>query len=112
MKLSFAEQVIVETHKLELYLLSATHPDGRHKSRVFIAAGFDSTCAESLRRALASLARESEMVEEADSPFGRKFVVKGEIASPAGKPMRVCSVWMLRQNQPPPYFVTAYPWKP
>jgi hypothetical protein len=111
MKLPFANQAVVERHKLELYLLSPTHPDGRHKQRAFAAAGFTLANVQALQSEILKLARESELCDEVPSPFGKKFVVKGEIATPYGEPMRLCTVWMLRRGEPPPHFVTAYPWK-
>ena len=108
MKLPHAEHAIVESNKIERYLLSATHPHGRHKRRVFVAAGYT---AQRLAEALLQLARESDDTQELLSPFGRKFIVRGRIASQSDS-LAVTTIWMLRDAQPPPHFVTAYPTKP
>jgi hypothetical protein len=108
MKLPHAEHAIVESNKIERYLLSATHAHGRHKRRVFVAAGYT---AQRLADALLQLARESDDVQELPSPFGRKFVVRGRIPSRSGS-LTVTTIWMLRDSRPPPHFVTAYPTKP
>jgi hypothetical protein len=92
MKLPFANQAIVETRKLELYLLSTTHPDGRHKNRAFAAAGFNVANAATLQSKMLELARQSESAEEVSSPFGRKFIVRGEIGTPSGERMRLCTI--------------------
>jgi hypothetical protein len=107
MRLPYAEQAVVEESKVERYLLSATHAHGRHKQRVFAAAGYN---ARSLANALLRVARESDDAEELPSPFGQKFAVRGLIPSRSGS-LAVVTIWMLREGKPPPYFVTAYPAK-
>ena len=107
MKLPYAAHAAVEASKVDRYLLSPTHAHGRHKHRVFSAAGYTPS---RLAEALCELARESEDVEEVPSPFGRKFIVRGTIPSEKGG-LGVATVWMLREGNPPLYFVTAYPSK-
>jgi len=107
MKLPDAAHAVVESAKVDRYLLSTTHAHGRHKQRVFASAGYT---VASLTDALLALARRSDNVKEEPSPFGRKFVVSGSIPSRTGT-VAVTTVWMLREGKPPPYFVTAYPSK-
>ena len=108
MKLPDAEHAVVERNKIERYLLSATHAHGRHKQRVFVAAGYT---AQRLVDVLLQLARESDDAQELPSPFGRKFVVRGSIPSRSGS-LAITTIWILRDGRPPPHFVTAYPTKP
>ena len=107
MKLPDAEHAVVERAKVERYLLSSTHAHGRHKQRVFASASYS---VESLTTVLLSLARTSDNAVEEPSPFGRKFVVRGNIDARTG-PLAITTVWMLREGKSPPYFVTAYPSK-
>lgn len=107
MRLPHAERAVVEESKVEHYLLSTTHAHGRHKRRVFAAAGYN---ARSLANSLLQVARESDDTQELPSPFGRKFAVRGLIPSRTGR-LVVITIWMLREGKPPPYFVTAYPAK-
>lgn len=58
--------------------------------------------------ALIQLARDTDMTES-PSAFGLKYVGVGLLVCPDGRRVSVRSVWVLREGQPPPYFVTAYP---
>jgi hypothetical protein len=107
MRLPDAERAIVEKGKIERYLFSTTHLQGRHKQRVFAAAGYN---VQSLTEALLRLARESDDAEELPSSFGRKFAIRGRLSTRSGS-LVVTTIWMLREGEPPPYFVTAYPTK-
>jgi hypothetical protein len=46
---------------------------------------------------------------ESEISFGLKYVGTGPLVCPDGRSPRIVTVWMLRESQPPPYLVTAYP---
>lgn len=107
MKLPSAEQAVVPDSKLTDYLLNPTHPEGRSKARFFLGLGFRREEPEALRRALLQNAEMRETVHA----FGRKFVGAGSLNTPGGGQVDVVTVWVLRDNLPPPVLVTAYPAK-
>jgi hypothetical protein len=44
-----------------------------------------------------------------NTPYGRKFVVRGRLVGPSGKAEQVTSVWIVLTAEDFPRFVTAYP---
>ena len=43
------------------------------------------------------------------TPYGDKFIVRGELTGPNGRSLRVCSVWMVEKPAGTTKFVTLYP---
>lgn len=104
MKLPFADQAVVPDAKILEYL----HPTGRDKAVFFALLGFRRDQPEVFRLALVGLAATIDVVEVV-SKFELKYVGTGELRGPLGGRVRVLTVWMLRDGQPPPILVTAYP---
>lgn len=96
----------VPLRKLTDYLLSPTHPVGRHKARFFAALGFTAENPLDLAEALKLQARVTPEVQEEATPFGLKWAARGKLLSTgiAGPPerlhlgprgsARVVSVWV------------------
>ena len=80
MKLPNGERAIVELLKLQDYVLSRTHPHGRHKARVFLAAlELRAADAEELRRALLESAKAGDAVSGASDEFGTRYTIDFEM---------------------------------
>lgn len=63
MKLPNGARAVADIEKLRDYCLSAQHPEGRHKARVFLSAlGMSASDANSLREILLAAAAESNEV--------------------------------------------------
>jgi hypothetical protein len=107
-RLPFADQALVPQAKITEYLLNEHHPQGGAKARFFIRVGFRRHEADRFEQALLELAQTSEM-QESRSQFGRKYVGLGLLLTPNGERLPVVTVWMLREGQPPPTLVSAYP---
>ena len=108
MYLPCREEAIVGREKLWNYLLSPTHPSGRHKAAFFESLGFDRTHCTQLESALRwHAAQEVSHVE--DWVHGRKYVIRANLTGPAGRTARVVSVWIIHPGEAQPRFVTAYP---
>ena len=72
MRLPDGGQAVVPEGKIEAYCLSADHPEGRHKARVFASAlGLTRADAPYLKRRLLEAAREAEA-----EPFGTLYRVR------------------------------------
>lgn len=81
MKLRNAHLAIVERHKIVDYLLNSAHPDNGGKARFFESIGFSVENTELLMRALHAVAQIGDVVEEAESPHGEKYVVDGAVTA-------------------------------
>lgn len=112
MKLPNADHAIVDDAKVRDYLLSAEHPVGRFKARVFYAAGYTREQWERLRDDLLTLARTSEVTPTRDDELGQRFVGTGLLPAPSGRPLPVRTVWLIPSAGAPPRLITAYPTDP
>jgi hypothetical protein len=68
MRLPHAERAYVDPRKVSNYLLSATHPVGRHKARYFWSLGFNP---DDLERLTAALLRAGEKAASFVKSFRR-----------------------------------------
>ena len=109
MKLPNREKAYVPRAKLSDYLLSETHPVGRLKSRFFRSVGFNEANMDFLEQQLLSLAHSQEVKGISESPYGRKFIIEGNLQNPVGLQVPVCTVWVLETEDTRPRLVTAYP---
>ena len=106
-----AERAVVARSKVVDYLLSEAHPDGRGKARFFFAHGFSPADWEALAAALRGHAVSHRVANAVETPFGVRYVVEGELASPDGRSPGVRTVWFIRTSHDVPELVTAYPMK-
>lgn len=100
---------IVETHKIEKYLLSSTHPAGRAKAKFFYGFGFDAAKPDILKVALLDHAKNGTITAEQYTDFGYKWTIEGPMNSPDGRSPRILSVWVRADNEIAIRLVTAYP---
>src|SRR5437773_1038010 len=101
------ERAIIDAAKVRDYLLSPEHPVGRAKSQFFVQIGFERANWTVLRDQLLRLgAGDAELGHR--TPFGQKYVVRGTIHHPASASL-VVAVWIVRNGEDFPRFVTAYP---
>lgn len=109
MKLPNLETAVVPAAKIEEYLLSQTHPDGRHKEKFFRAFGFSLDDSPALENALRQHVSDHHVAQVEPSRFGTRYVVEGIIVTPDGRSPLIRSVWFIRNEEEIPQFVTAYP---
>lgn len=109
MKLPNLENAQIPQAKITDYLLSFTHRDGRHKAAFFTRFGFSADNWEIMEMALLQHAAENDVVSVEDSPFGKRYVIEGELNTPDGRNPDVRVVWFIALNDFAPYLVTAYP---
>jgi hypothetical protein len=79
MLLPNADHATVDRAKLEGYLLSFEHPQGRGKALFFARFGYWRANWETLRRALLQQALTEEATELPANDFGRKLPLKGRL---------------------------------
>jgi hypothetical protein len=109
MKLPNASQLIVERDKVLEYLLNPLHRYGAVKERFFTAFGFRADTWQILAEALGEHGRTHDLVRAYETGFGRRYVVEGELNTPAGRRPRVRSVWQFDKGTIAPRLITAYP---
>ncbi|MGE0132790.1 MAG: DUF6883 domain-containing protein [Blastocatellales bacterium] len=109
MKLPSLENAQIPQAKITDYLLSFTHRDGRHKAAYFTRFGFSADNWEIMAAALLQHAAENDVARVEDSPFGKRYVIEGELNMPDGRKPDVRVVWFIAQSDFAPYLVTAYP---
>jgi hypothetical protein len=109
MKLPNCQSAAVPKEKIVDYLLSMSHPDGRHKAVFFNSFGFSADNWQELAAALLQHAAEHEVVAEEDSPFGKRYAVDGIMMMPDGRSAMVRSAWFIDDGRTVPRFVSSYP---
>jgi hypothetical protein len=109
MRLPGAARVVVSEPKVREYLLSRTHPSGRHKAAWLIAHGFTPDDWKVLEEALRLHAATHEVASDEESPFGRRYVLEGSLVTPDGRNPLARSVWFVETGAEVSQFITVYP---
>jgi hypothetical protein len=109
MRLPRGEHVRIDDRKIRLYLLSATHPVGRHKLRFLEKAGYSSDRPNGVRAALLSVARSGTVADAVVSGHGLSYIVDGTVVTPSGVQLQLRTIWIVSAPGDRPRFVTAYP---
>ncbi|MCS7066696.1 MAG: hypothetical protein NZL85_10565 [Fimbriimonadales bacterium] len=91
------------------YLLSTAHPYGRYKAQVFLRYGFSPDQWEILAAALLEHAQKHDVARIESTPFGTRYCVDGNLATPSGRELRLRVVWFIETGSQRPRLVTAYP---
>jgi hypothetical protein len=108
MKLPNGDNAVVDMQKLRGYCLSATHPRGRHKARVFASAlGIYESDADLLRDALWDAASNREVMPDRTDIYGQRYILDFEIHGPAGSEV-VRSFWMVRAGESFPRLTSCF----
>ena len=55
------------------------------------------------------IAKSGEIKDEMNTPYGTKYVVDGKLDNPAGKVVKVRTLWIIEKGKKLPRFVTIYP---
>jgi hypothetical protein len=108
-KLPEREKAVIPEPKLRDYLLSSSHPHGRHKAVFFGRFGFTRERWQELASALRAHADIHEVGRVEETPFGTRYTVEGDLTTPVGRVVRVRTVWYVERGEDFPRFVTAYP---
>ena len=102
------DEAILDIRKIENYCLSALHPRGRHKARVFREAlDLHRGDAAWLRDVLLEAARSGEAVQVAADPWGTHWRLDATVRR-HGKMAVVRTIWIVRTGENVPRFVTCW----
>jgi len=108
-KLPNYEKAVVSETKIIGYLLSIKHREGRSKAEFFAQVEFTADAWEELVSALLRHVADNEVAKMEDSPFGKRYIVEGELFGSGGRKAIIRSVWFVETGEDIPRFVTAYP---
>lgn len=109
MRLPKRDHAVVAEAKINGYLLSTSHPYGRHKAAFFKHFGFDTESWEVMAAALRAHAEQCDVVRTDETEFGTRYVVEGQLKTPDGRAPIVRVVWFIEKGDNRPRLVTAYP---
>ena len=108
MKLPNAERAFVDVRKLRDYCLSAAHPRGQHKARLFKSVlGWTADNAEAVRHRLLEAVRREEGIFLGADDYGQRYALDFPVQSTGGV-ATVRSLWMIRAGEDFPRLVTCY----
>lgn len=109
MKIPGLDDAVISRAKITDYLLSTTHPAGRHEAAFFLGHGFAAESWKVLRDSLLDLARRHEVSEATTTAYGKKLVIDGDLSAPDGRSPRGRTVRVVEVGEDFPRFVTTYP---
>lgn len=109
MSLPNFEKAFIPEQKISAYLLSETHAVGKAKASYFKSIGYTEKHADQLTEALLMIAKFEKVRQQIVSPYGTKYLIDGDIATPLGTTARLRTVWVVEPHDKRPRFVTAYP---
>jgi hypothetical protein len=108
MKLPNVAQAFIDIAKLREYCLDGSHPEGRHKARVFQSAlDLSEDDADLLRQAILAALPEAEAIAGDSDNYGSRYVADFEL-SRGTKKARVRTVWIVRRGGDFPRLATCY----
>lgn len=109
MKLPNGAHAVVDIEKLRDYCLSAQHPEGRHKARVFLSAlGMDSADADKFRTMLLYAATVNDVVSMTSSDqYGCRYSFD-LVVTWASREALVRSAWIIKSGEDFPRLVSCY----
>ena len=108
MKLPNSAQAHVDIAKLRDYCLSSSHPEGRHKARVFRSTlDLSAEDAEFLRASILDAVASVEATPTDSDTFGSRYVVDFELKRGNRKAM-VRTAWIIRRGENIPRLLSCY----
>ena len=103
------EKANVSREKVINYLLSFSHPIGKHKAVFFTNVGFEITKPDILIEVLEELVKETTVTKTVRTSFGTKYILDGHIQAPNKRRYLLRTVWIIENKAEVAYLVTAYP---
>jgi hypothetical protein len=108
MKLPNAERAFVDIRKLRDYCLSAVHPRGQHKARLFKSAlGWTADDAEDIRQRLMEVVLREDAGFLGADDYGQRYSLDF-LAGRGDKVATVRSMWIIRSGEDFPRFISFY----
>ena len=108
MNLPYAEKAIVNIRKVRDYCLSATHPRGKHKARVFQSVlGMTVEDSDEFADSLRQAALNFDAIQGVSDQFGDRYIVDFPLER-NDKRATIRSSWIVLNGEQAPRFVTCF----
>ena len=105
----YAHAVLIDPAKLVRYALNSTHPQGKHKARVFeIVLGYTSANYNDLVQQIANNAPETEATLQRTDQFGQHFRVDLVVKGTQGQTAVIRTGWLVKTNEKTAQLTTVY----
>ena len=108
MNLPNIDKVVIDSGKLQNYLLSPSHPVGRFKAEFFKSIGYTDDNWLSLETEIRALLRNDATIKE-KTKYGQKYEGRGIVTGPGGLKAEIVTAWVVLKDEEIPRFITAYP---
>jgi hypothetical protein len=107
------DKAVIESEKLQDYLLSKSHPIGRFKAEFFQSIGFADDNWMVLEAEIRALLGNDAKIRE-KTEYGEKYEIRGTIAGPTGQRAEIVTAWIILTwiiltGEEISRFITAYP---
>jgi len=104
-----AERALVDIRKLRDYCLNPTHPEGKHKARLFAAAlGITIYDAEHLRSELLQVVKTHDAAVGRRDAYGQRYLIDF-LLEWQGKQAMIRSGWIIEWGSDTPRLTTCCP---
>lgn len=108
MMLPNIERAVIDVAKLRGYALNPTHPEGRHKARVFMASlGITAADAEWLAEAILAELPGAVILEGDADEHGRRLTADLQLRR-GNRSAVVRTAWIIRAGEDVPRLVTCF----
>lgn len=108
MRLPNGDQAIVDRRKLRDYCLNMSHPEGRHKARVFRSAlGLTRDDTDALAEAFLEAARTVDAVQARADQYGQRYQLDF-VMTWQGKRATVRTAWIILQGTQQPRLSSCF----
>jgi hypothetical protein len=91
-KLPNAEKALIQSEKIEGYILSSAHPVGRFKAAFFRKFGYSAENSDEFEQSLRQMVMSQDVSGVEETSYGRKYVVEGLMRSPSGEDLQIVTV--------------------
>ena len=109
MKLPNAENAVIAPDKLRDYLLNPLHKHGGSKAKQLISLGYSAADYQRLEADLRAQHLTAEAFEDAESDYGKSYVIVAPLNTPSGTSVVFRSVWQIDTGTDYARLITMYP---
>ena len=107
--LPYAENAVVDIHKLRDYCLNPEHDDGKHKARLFLSIlGMNTDHAEELWQILLEIVKTGEVRLGRQDTFGQRYTLDFSLEW-QNRSATLRSGWIIEHGSTIPRLTTCYP---
>lgn len=108
MIIPYAGRAVVDIRELRHYCLNPAHDEGKHKARVFAAAGLTGADAEALREILLDVVRTHDAQVGYPDAYGQRYLADFWLEW-RGRRALIRSGWILEHGSDAPRLTSCYP---